>query len=381
MRLDLSNNNIATIDTVGGCSNLKWLNISKNNIASLNALSSLEKLEVLNAAQNALEGKVTVGRLRSLKALVLNGNELQLIGGLEKLDHLETLILSQNKVESLGGWLGGATALQKLSISHNPVGREPSSTVALKSLTNMRELRLNHCQLHHIPKEIKYMKRLKILELGSNDIDDIDELGILSSVTMLWQLNLKGCPLTNTAGYRERVLKYVPGLDVLDTKRLRPKQQGAGKDCGEEDRDVVQRAGAATSNTAKQIKPMPAHVHRQSNDDYGDVANDRDGNSKDDDDDDAIRPEEFVASLETSKHDNKQKGGIVHLVQESKTQHRTKKRYRKDSKDTHKKSKTGGKADTKTKGTRGTKVRGTAALAAVCSSKTTNIEAALDGWD
>lgn len=42
--------------------------------------------------------------------------------GLEKLKALNTLVLSHNDVDSMGTWLAGATALVKLSLSHNSIG-------------------------------------------------------------------------------------------------------------------------------------------------------------------------------------------------------------------------------------------------------------------
>lgn len=213
------------MDPVGACVKLKWLNISKNKITSLQSLSSLESLEVLNAAQNCLEGKVGVGRLRSLKALVLNGNKIDKVGGLEKLAVLETLILSQNNITSLGGWLAAASSVQKLSMSHNPLESvgDPCPLDALKKLVHMKELRLNHCHLKRIPAQLAAMQRLKILEVGSNDISKEEDLEPLAHLRSLWQLNLKGCPITQHSRYHDMISGHVPHIEVLDTKRIRPK--------------------------------------------------------------------------------------------------------------------------------------------------------------
>jgi Leucine-rich repeat (LRR) protein len=119
-RLDASDNLLTAADGIAACEALRWLSIAKNAVTSLEPLRDLAGLEVLNAARNQLEGRVSVGRLRALKALVLNDNQITAVSGLDKLE-LDTLVLSNNRVASLGGWLAGAAALQKLSLSHNPL--------------------------------------------------------------------------------------------------------------------------------------------------------------------------------------------------------------------------------------------------------------------
>ena len=227
IRLDLSNNQLTSIDPIAALPNLKWLSIAKNNIKCIKALQSLSALEVLNASHNELEGKVSVGRIAELRALVLSNNKIQTVGGLEKLRKLDTLILSHNNISSLGGWVAGATSLQKLSVSHNPLNVE-AATAGLKNLTGMKELRMNQCQLSKVPSAVLCMKRLQILELGSNLINEFENLKVLASVQSMWQLNLKGCPVTQQDGYQNRMLDLVPRVDVLDTKRIRPKG-GKGK--------------------------------------------------------------------------------------------------------------------------------------------------------
>lgn len=227
IRIDLSNNNLTLVDPIAACDSLRWLNVSKNDITSIKPLQSLESLEVLNVSQNKLCGKVGVGRMRQLKALVLNGNDIETVGGLEKVTRLETLIISHNSIRSFGGWISQATSLQKLSASHNPIewDQGESCVQGLSTLVHMKELRLNHTGLRRVPACLASMKRLRILELGSNRIESVQDVQALKALQSIWQLNLKGNTVQSIPNYQSTILSLVSGIDVLDTKRLRPKNK------------------------------------------------------------------------------------------------------------------------------------------------------------
>ncbi|WPT12435.1 Protein phosphatase 1 regulatory subunit 7 [Picochlorum sp. SENEW3] len=227
IRIDLSNNNLTLVDPIAACDSLRWLNVSKNDITSIKPLQSLESLEVLNVSQNKLCGKVGVGRMRQLKALVLNGNDIETVGGLEKVTRLETLIISHNSIRSFGGWISQATSLQKLSASHNPIewDQGESCVQGLSALVHMKELRLNHTGLRRVPACLASMKRLRILELGSNRIESVQDVQALKALSSIWQLNLKGNTVQSIPNYQGTILSLVSGIDVLDTKRLRPKNK------------------------------------------------------------------------------------------------------------------------------------------------------------
>lgn len=121
-RLDVSKNELKSLDGLGACTALRWLSAASNAVTTegaADALKDLEHLEVwregstlqpalfhcppvtwwgccalchaptpaarasqvLNLGRNQLAGKIAVGRLRALKALILNENQLTLVGG------------------------------------------------------------------------------------------------------------------------------------------------------------------------------------------------------------------------------------------------------------------------------------------------------------
>jgi Leucine-rich repeat (LRR) protein len=219
VRLDAAGNRLTSpLPGMGHLVDLRWLNLSKNRLTSLDSVASLPSLQVLNVSHNELAGKLSVGRLRGLTALVVNANQITSLGGLEKLNKLETLIVSNNKVAELSGWISPATSLTKLSASNNPV----TNFSGIRSLREMKELRLNSTGMREVGDVVRGMSKLRILEVGGgNTIQRFEDLGELPRG--LWQLNLKGTPLASTSGYGDEVITRYPHLDVIDGRRLREK--------------------------------------------------------------------------------------------------------------------------------------------------------------
>jgi hypothetical protein len=229
IRLDLSKNVLKGPLDLLHLVELRWLNLSKNALTSLDGFASLPNLRVLNVSYNKLEGKVNVGKLRELTALVLNSNAITSVAGLEKLPRLETLIVSNNQITEFGGWISQATSLTKLSASNNP---NVVNFSGLKALTAMKELRLNSTGLRRPADVVQGMRTLRILEVGgSNTIESWDDVGALPRG--VWQLNLKGTPLSARDSYEQEVVARFPQLDVIDGRRRHEKNTRAGPRVGD----------------------------------------------------------------------------------------------------------------------------------------------------
>lgn len=86
----------------------------------------------------------------------------------------------------------------------------------------MKELRLNSTGMRRVGDVVGGMTRLRILEVGgSNGIQRWEDVGELPKG--LWQLNLKGTPLSGQVGYTEEVSSKYPQLDMIDGRRIRDK--------------------------------------------------------------------------------------------------------------------------------------------------------------
>lgn len=127
------------------------------------------------------------------------------------------MILKQNEVTDLGTSLHGCTALAKLSVAHNRLQQLGS---ALSDCSSLAELRVSHNALQSLPQELSRNKRLKIIEAGANQIDNFEEVQVLSQLPSLHQLNLRGCPIADEPDYQQQLLQQLPMLDVLDSKKI-----------------------------------------------------------------------------------------------------------------------------------------------------------------
>ncbi|KAL0046726.1 hypothetical protein WJX82_008424 [Trebouxia sp. C0006] len=212
IRLDLSNNALTSLEGVSQNVTLKWLSAQSNQITALTGLDTLKQLQVLDLGHNALSGRLTITGLPSLRALMLNGNQLTGIEGLDVLPELNTLILKENQVTDLGTSLHGCTALAKLSVAHNKLQQLGS---ALSECSSLAELRVSHNALQSLPQELSRNKRLKIIEAGANQIDNFEEVQVLSQLPSLHQLNLRGCPIADEPDYQQQLLQQLPMLDGL----------------------------------------------------------------------------------------------------------------------------------------------------------------------
>lgn len=236
-RLDLSENEISTLDGIAACTSLRWLSLARNSVAMesttsfTSTLKELINLQVLNMAHNKLSGNVPVGCLKSLKALILNNNnDIVKLTGLHNLTELDTLVLSSNALKGgthLEDWLQGANALEKLSLSHNPL--QVISGAGLGRCIMLRELRINHCQLRRLPDCIKHNTRLRILEAGGNEFESVDDIIIVQKLSFLEHVAFKGCPFASTSGYENVVHTLIPSLQTLDNKKLLSDSRTRGK--------------------------------------------------------------------------------------------------------------------------------------------------------
>ncbi|KAL0036903.1 hypothetical protein WJX77_004420 [Trebouxia sp. C0004] len=217
IRLDLSNNNLTSLEGVSQNVTLKWLSAQSNQITALTGLDTLKQLQVLDLGHNALSGRLTITGLPSLRALMLNDNQLTGIEGLGLLPELNTLILKQNQVTDLGTSLHGCTALAKLSVARNRLQQLGS---ALSECSSLAELRVSHNAVQSLPQELSRNRRLKIIEAGANQIGNFEEVQVLSQLPSLHQLNLRGCPIADKPDYQQRLLQQLPMLDVLDSKKI-----------------------------------------------------------------------------------------------------------------------------------------------------------------
>lgn len=121
---DFSYNCLKTIDcSMEFASNLQQLNLSHNQIVSVDAIKWLPNLKKLNLSYNSLTHIPTCIASRRLQTLILTNNFIENLSGLSRLDALSELYLSDNCILDHAALmpLSALIALQFLHLHGNPI--------------------------------------------------------------------------------------------------------------------------------------------------------------------------------------------------------------------------------------------------------------------
>lgn len=99
--VNLSQNNIRTIQPLAKLKRLFALDISANKLEDLNGIEQLPKLNKLNANNNQLASADSLQELKNLKRLYISNNQLQSLSFVSSLESLENLDAENNQRSSL----------------------------------------------------------------------------------------------------------------------------------------------------------------------------------------------------------------------------------------------------------------------------------------
>lgn len=188
-KLDVSHNPAIYIplDFIQSCSNLTNINFLYNGCSRFphNLLEALESLLQLDMSNNFLaEIPARCLHLRKLQSLRLNSNQLYFLhSNFSKLNNLTSLNLSLNYFEIYPECINKLTALQHLDLSYNDLTSVPLSIANLVCLT-----KLNLCsnKLRQLPNALSRLAALKRLDIRYNLIANIDVLGKLPNLEVVY---------------------------------------------------------------------------------------------------------------------------------------------------------------------------------------------------
>ncbi len=122
--LFINDNQINDITPLSDMVHLTSLNASGNEITDINALKDHTSLEILMLSDNQINNVDALSGLTSLTILYLDGNEqLEDISALSKLENLETLILNGTGVKDISA-LSGLTKLKTIDIYNTDIPEE-----------------------------------------------------------------------------------------------------------------------------------------------------------------------------------------------------------------------------------------------------------------
>lgn len=126
---DFSSNCLKTIDcSLEFASNLQQLNLSHNQIVSVDAIKWLPNLKKLNLSYNSLTHIPQCIASRRLQTLILTNNFIEDLSGLSRLDSLSELNLADNCILDHATLLplNSLIALQYLHLHGNPISCHPN---------------------------------------------------------------------------------------------------------------------------------------------------------------------------------------------------------------------------------------------------------------
>jgi Leucine Rich repeats (2 copies) len=130
MALYLGNNQITDISSLGSLTNLMRLHLGNNQITDISSLSSLTNLTELLLCDNQITDISSLSSLTNLTELYLRNNQITDISALRSLTNLTTLILDSDKIAVDLNVLG-ELAQKRLILSTRPIDAE-KATAAVK---------------------------------------------------------------------------------------------------------------------------------------------------------------------------------------------------------------------------------------------------------
>ncbi|WP_212724919.1 leucine-rich repeat domain-containing protein, partial [Turicibacter bilis] len=139
--LDLDNNKIENIDSLGSMQQLYWLSVAGNEIINVMPLKNLTNLELLDLDNNKIENIDSLGSMQQLYWLSVAGNQLENLDALSGLSNLESLFAEDNQIKDISG-ITNLNKLDYVCLDNNNI----SDISALRNKPNLWRLRIanNH---------------------------------------------------------------------------------------------------------------------------------------------------------------------------------------------------------------------------------------------
>lgn len=166
--IDLSNNNLATIDPITSLSHLKSLNLKNNLIEDHSQLAVFTELENLDLSKNKINITDKLSSLKKLKKLKLALNIIVDLKPLQSLDNLELLDISENRNINFAS-LPVMEKLNYLDISGNMI----KNYSYLKNLKSLKTLVLSNAINKNI-STIPDFENLQTLCISNNNISTMN---------------------------------------------------------------------------------------------------------------------------------------------------------------------------------------------------------------
>jgi internalin A len=201
--VDLSQNEISDVSSLGNLTHLRTLNVSRNRLTRFldlgketvpltNDLKLPRALLEVDYSDNELSnlGR-NLGRHRYVRAINVSRNQITTIGGLYKLPALQFFDGSENLIEDVS--VLNNPRLSFVFLQNNNISRLDN----LKYLPALRFMDVSGNQLTSLTG-LEKQKLLTALRIGNNKVADVEEVRKLALLDQLRELDLSGNPIQNT---------------------------------------------------------------------------------------------------------------------------------------------------------------------------------------
>ncbi|NWH96358.1 PPR42 phosphatase, partial [Aegithalos caudatus] len=198
--LNLSYKNIDSIGELSFCKNLQFLYLYDNQINQIQNLDFASNVTHLYLQNNRISSIENLSSLKKLEKLYLGGNYITVVEGLDKVELKELHIESQHLPlgEKL---LFDPVSLNSLAKSLSVLNISSNNIDELEELTVLENL----SYLKAVDNQLKHMKDLEVA---------------LKKWTKLRRIDLTGNPICQKRKYKDRIIVQSLTLESLDGKEI-----------------------------------------------------------------------------------------------------------------------------------------------------------------
>lgn len=223
--LDLSRRGLKKVPKEEDAHNYRTLILDENELQKIDNIDSYLRIEILSLARNQLLRMYGVCRLHNLRELNLSYNGILTIEGLKELTQLRRLTLAGNNIKTIEH-LTTNLQLQYVNLNDNSI----TNVGDLSHLRELRELHLSGNRISHLRQCDKYLPvQLEVLDLGRNNLTDLNEICTLVGLTSLNAIVIADNPCVQMVGpvangfdYRPFVLNWCMTVQNIDNFAVTP---------------------------------------------------------------------------------------------------------------------------------------------------------------
>ncbi|NWW84013.1 PPR42 phosphatase, partial [Rhynochetos jubatus] len=200
--LHLSDKNIDAIGDLCLCKNLRVLYLYDNRISQIQNLDFASNITHLYLQNNCITCIENLSSLKRLEKLYLGGNCIPVVEGLDKLEEIRELHIESQRLPLGDKLLFDPRSLRSLAKSLSVLNISSNNIDELEDLAVLENL----SYLTAVDNQLQHMKDLEV---------------VLNKWTKLRSLDLTGNPICRKAKYRDRIVVQSRTLESLDGKEIK----------------------------------------------------------------------------------------------------------------------------------------------------------------